>query len=114
RVPRADPDAPWPGRLPAPSPRLVPSRPVPAAVLDETGSDIGVSARFELTGRPRRVAVNGPPREVRGWAGPWPADERWWEPDSAHRCARLQVLTEDSALLLVWEHDLWTVEGVYD
>jgi protein ImuB len=114
RTPRADPDAPWPGRLPVPSPTLVPTRPITAAVLDERGAGVAVTARFELTGRPHRVALAGRPGEVHGWAGPWPADERWWAPESASRCARLQVLTEDSAYLLVWEHDRWTVAGVYD
>jgi protein ImuB len=118
RTPRADPDPPWPGRLPAPSPSLVLSRPVDAAVLDASGAGVGVTGRFVLTGKPHRVVLNGDAREVRAWAGPWPADERWWEPDQARRRARLQVLLADgdeqSALLLVHEHGRWLVEGWYD
>jgi protein ImuB len=115
RVPRADPDPPWPGRLPAPSPSLVPARPVFAAVLDSSGADVGVTGRYALTGEPCRVVRNGEAAELSGWAGPWPADERWWEPESARRRARLQVLLADeSALLLVRENEHWVVEGVYD
>ncbi|MFL6145878.1 MAG: DNA polymerase Y family protein, partial [Labedaea sp.] len=116
-----DPRPPWPGRLPSPSPSLVLARPAPAAVLDESGVDVGVTARFELTGEPSRVVLHGGARAVRAWAGPWPADERWWEPESGHRRARLQVLLADRsdadgelAVLLVRENERWLVEGVYD
>ena len=38
---------------------------------------------------------------VRGWAGPWPVVERWWEPGAGRRRAHLQVeLDEAPALLL--------------
>jgi protein ImuB len=63
--------------------------------------------------------VNGArPKEVVGWAGPWPADERWWEPES-RRHARLQVLLGSEkdrqvALLLLRKNERWTVEGEYD
>jgi protein ImuB len=115
RVPLADPVPPWPGRLPAPSPSLLPARPVPATVLDPAGADVGVTGRYELTGKPCQVKVNGGrPRQVLAWAGPWPADERWWEPESAHRRARLQVLLPDEALLLTRENEHWIVEGIYD
>lgn len=121
RVPPAPPDRPWPGRLPAPSPAAIPVRPMPASVVDEAGVEIGVTGRFRLTGEPVRVAFGGGrPRVVAGWAGPWPADERWWDPDSARRRARLQVLLaeqseEDNqeALLLVRENKRWSVEGIY-
>jgi protein ImuB len=123
RSPAADPDPPWPGRLPAPSPATVPREPEPAAVLDASGADVGVTGRYQLTARPSRVVVNGgPSRDVLGWAGPWPVDERWWDPASAHRAARLQVLAagaaadelEQIAFLLVRTGGRWAVEGVYD
>ncbi|HEU5473932.1 MAG TPA: DNA polymerase Y family protein [Actinophytocola sp.] len=114
RTPAADPEPPWPGRLPVPSPSLVPERPVAATVLDAQGAGVEVTARFELTGKPCRVTINGRPREVRGWAGPWPVDERWWAPESARRCVRLQVQTDREALLLERDGDRWVVAGVYD
>ncbi|MDQ3405301.1 MAG: DNA polymerase Y family protein, partial [Actinomycetota bacterium] len=107
---------------PAPSPTTVPARPLPASVLDQDGAEIVVDGRFRLTGVPANVTVGGAhPRAVIGWSGPWPADERWWEPEAARRRARLQVLLlekseEDSqdALLLVRENEKWSVEGIYD
>jgi len=113
-TPRADPDAPWPGRLPSPSPSLVLARPVAATVLDRSGAEVGVTGRYVLTGDPYWIAVRGGrPKEVLGWAGPWAADERWWEP-TARRRARLQVLLDSAALLLVRENERWIVEGQYD
>jgi protein ImuB len=123
RSPLTPPDRPWPGRLPAPSPATVPVRPIPAAVLDGAGAEVGVTGRFVLTGEPTRVAVDGGrSRPVIGWAGPWAADERWWEPTAARRRARLQVLLAEesekdskaqSAFLLVRENKKWSVEGIY-
>jgi protein ImuB len=121
RSPARDPDAPWPGRLPTPSPATVLATPLPARVFDETGALVDVSARHELTGSPCQVSVDGArPRRVHAWAGPWATDERWWAKPC--RRARLQVLLapekseEDTqtALLLVLSGERWTVEGIYD
>jgi protein ImuB len=125
RAPGLDPAPPWPGRLPAPSPSIVPTRPVPAEVLDASGAEVGVSGRHVVTADPHRVAVSGgPPRAVLGWAGPWPAVESWWAPGEARRRARIQVRLGasgqpahepgETALLLVREGGRWLVEGVYD
>lgn len=121
RGPRRDPDAPWPGRLPSPSPATVLAKPLPAKVVDEHGRAVAVSARHELTGRPCQVTVaGGQPRGVRAWAGPWATDARWWTRGQCRR-ARLQVLLADdraedvqTALLLVLTGERWTVEGIYD
>jgi protein ImuB len=120
RSPRRDPDAPWPGRLPAPSPATVLAKPLPAKVLDDEGRLVDISARHELTGRPCQVSVDGGrPRRVRAWAGPWTTDARWWT--TPCRRARLQVVLGDdqkddtqTALLLVLSEERWTVEGIYD
>ena len=54
------------------------------------------------------------------WAGPWPVDERWWDPDQskAGRTARAQVLVDDDersqALLLCYRQRRWYVEGIYE
>jgi protein ImuB len=108
--------APWPGRLPAPSPAVVPAEPWPAEVVDAGGGTVGVTGRFLVTAAPAAVAVGGAePVAVAGWAGPWPAEERWWDPDTAVRRARLQVrLTDGRALLLVVSDGRWAVEAEYD
>jgi protein ImuB len=114
--------SPWPGRLPAPSPSRVPTRPLPAEVLDDAGCAIGVSGRGRLTGVPYRIAVDGnPPRRVLAWAGPWPVEERWWQPGGGRRCARLQAVLDVAgpaddplAVLLACETGRWWVEGIYE
>ncbi|WP_106182622.1 Y-family DNA polymerase [Prauserella shujinwangii] len=125
RTPSGDGAAPWPGRLPAPSPATVYERPLPASVTDAAGADVDITDRQRMTGAPCQVAVNGGgPRRVLAWAGPWPVQARWWAPGGDVDLARLQVVLAgaepdepDSALLLVWRANrspLWTVEGVYD
>ncbi|MGH3684579.1 MAG: hypothetical protein ACRDSM_05900, partial [Pseudonocardiaceae bacterium] len=57
-----DAGPPWPGRLPAPSPSRVPTRPLPAEVLDDAGRAVGVSGRGQLTGVPHRIAMDAPAR----------------------------------------------------
>ena len=114
RSPTHDPDPPWPGRLPSPSPSTVLAKPLPAKVFDAEGRPVDISARHELTGRPCQVSVDGgAPRRVHAWAGPWATDARWWT--NPCRRARLQVLLEEqTALLLVLSEERWTVEGIYD
>ncbi|GAA2964955.1 protein ImuB [Actinokineospora diospyrosa] len=121
QTPESPPDHPWPGRLPSPAPATIPTQRKPATVLDRDGGEVGVTGRFTLTGQPDEVAVDGTSRRVIAWAGPWPADERWWEKDNGRRRARLQVLLAEQsevenqdALLLVRENEKWSVEGVYD
>ncbi|WP_092531301.1 Y-family DNA polymerase [Amycolatopsis arida] len=123
--PAGDPGAPWPGRLPPPSPATVFERPPPATVLDAAGEPVGITARHRITAPPHRVAVaGGRARRVLDWAGPWPVAAAWWTGPGARDRARLQVLPEGdrpgepgTALLLVWERGgdpMWTVEGRYD
>jgi len=107
---------PWPGRVPPPSPATVFSEPVAAEVLDADGGLVGVSGRGAVTAPPARVSVAGAAwGEVVAWAGPWPADERWWDVPSHRRRARFQVTTADgSAWLLGLEAGRWGADGAYD
>jgi protein ImuB len=77
---------------------------------------VRVSGRGEASAAPATVAVEGgPARAVVAWAGPWPLEERWWDPATAHRRARLQVVCDDGgAHLLVLERGSWSVEATYD
>ncbi len=119
------PAGPWPGTLPSPSPATVFADPRPAQVLDEHGDAVRVSARGMLSGRPATLVLligddatgwrRGRPRAIVAWAGPWPVEERWWEPGRQRRLARFQVITDDhDGFLVVAEHQRWWVSAKYD
>jgi protein ImuB len=95
RKPALDPRPPWPGRIPAPSPSLVPEVPWPVTVLDAGGRPVEITERNDVTAAPCQVLVaGGRPRTVCGWAGPWPVEERWWTaayPDTIPRRTRETV-----------------------
>lgn len=134
--------APWPGAVPAPSPSLLHEPPSPVDLLDAERRRVVVGGRGLVCGEPRWLASlpggagsearpgggrgGGHGREVRpgggrgdelevvAWAGPWPAEERWWDDIRRRRRARLQVLTRDGrAWLLVVEGGQWGIEAVY-
>jgi hypothetical protein len=106
--------APWPGRLPTPSPMAVFDAPTEAEVVDSRGAAVEVTGRGLLGAEPARLSVRGGPwQEVTAWAGPWPSTERWWS--SRRRRARLQVVTATGvAFLLTVERARWWVEAIYD
>ncbi len=116
-APQRDPERPWPGRLPGFSPAHVFGErpdvevvdPAGAVVtVDEHGIPSGPPAGFTPPGGARRIAVTA-------WAGPWPVDERWWDPAAARSVHRLQVTADDgSAWLLCAEAGRWWAEARYD
>ncbi|MBV9449628.1 MAG: DNA polymerase Y family protein [Streptosporangiaceae bacterium] len=108
-------DQPWPGRIPGAAPAAVFPEPRDAAVTDRGGRPVTVSGRCEVSAPPQTLAVDGgPPREITGWAGPWPLAERWWDPDSASRRARFQLVTEDGrAWLAAVRGGRWRIEAGY-
>ena len=123
------PSGPWPGALPAPSPSTVFADPHPAEVLDDVGQPVQVSGRGVVSAPPAQFRLMsgdeasgwrpGRTRHIVAWAGPWPIDERWWEPEGHRRLARFQVITEDPAgdqrgYLVVAEHRRWWVAALYD
>jgi protein ImuB len=74
-----------------------------------------VDGRVLVSAAPAQVRVaDGPWLPVEAWAGPWPADERWWDPPSHRRRARLQVLAGGRAHLFTLERGRWWLEGLYD
>ncbi len=109
-------EAPWPGRIPAPSPANVFTDPPRVDVLDQAGVRVGVTGRGEPTADPVRVRIGHRPAvAITGWAGPWPVDERWWEPDQHRRRARFQLMTvEGTAHLVTLEAGQWYLEATYD
>ena len=107
---------PWPGRLPRPSPALVYADLPEIALVDGDGRGISVDRRGTLRGAPARVVIGqGRALDVKGWCGPWPCEELWWDPRRATRRARLQLLLHDERVLLVLcSRGSWHLEGEYD
>lgn len=123
------PSGPWPGALPAPSPATVFADPHPAEVLDSAGQAVEVSGRGAVSAPPAGFRLlngdeeqgwrRGRIRDITAWAGPWPIDERWWEPDGHRRLARFQVVTEDRdegqrGYLVIAEHRRWWIAALYN
>jgi len=110
--------APWPGSLPGPAtPTVVHPAPMPVRLLDDRGFPVQVSGRGMISGAPAALAVRsrGRPEPLTWWAGPWPCDERWWDPAGHRRRVRLQVLTKAGAAhLLILEAGRWSLEATYD
>lgn len=127
--------APWAGALPRPSPSIVLARPVPVALTDAQGRQIGVDIHGQIDAAPALVSIEGiqgeapwdhhceargraqpwasGPRPVTSWAGPWPLDEGWWTPQGARRRAYLQVTTDAGPPLLLMRAGQWWLEAVY-
>jgi protein ImuB len=106
----------WPGRVPAPAPAVVPPVPLPAEVVDASGTQVAVSGRGLLVSSPHQVSVEGDRWDpIESWAGPWPIDERWWDPPAHRRRARFQLVTSTGvAYLAVLEGRRWWIEAIYD
>jgi protein ImuB len=114
-------EQPWPGRLPSPAPSLVLDPPAPIELLDANGRPVVVGERGALLRPPSRIGLRREaPVPVTSWAGPWPADERWWDPRSAVRVARMQVVDAHGRAYLVagemttGDAPCWVLEGIYD
>ena len=115
------PDQPWPGRLPSPAPSVLIDPPAAVAVLDEIGQPVVITERGGVIRPPARLGVgNDPPVAVTSWAGPWPVDERWWDPGQSTRVARLQLVDARGRAYLVagemrrTDAPRWSLEGIYD
>lgn len=113
-APGPDPGQPWPGQLPDPSPAVLLDDPV--ELLDAQGNPIRVTGRGLFSAEPARLTLRGRDDRLSWWAGPWPVDERWWDPErTGGRTARAQVLLEsERALLLCYRQRRWYLEGAYE
>ncbi|HTR70768.1 MAG TPA: DNA polymerase Y family protein [Mycobacteriales bacterium] len=121
RTPVREPTGPWPGRLPSPAPSVLITPPSPVEVVDETGHPVVVTERGAVLRPPARLRTETTgSAAVISWAGPWPVDERWWDPEQCARVARLQLVDlYGRAYLVVGEMaracpPRWFLEGVYD
>lgn len=98
--PVRDPAAPWPGRVPSPSPALVSAAP-PLIEVEWDG------------GTPVRVRMGTRFEPVLSWAGPWRMTGRWWRGETAWD--RYQIVTSAGAVLcMVDETGRAYLAGVYD
>jgi protein ImuB len=109
-------DRPWPAQIPAPAPATVYQVPRPAVITDDREEPVTVTGRALVSAPPTRLSADGGPwLAVTSWAGPWPVTERWWDPASARRCARFQLVTDDgNAWLAVVQDGRWLIEASYD
>ncbi len=108
--------SPWPGSVPPPSPALVHQPALPAEVVDAAGEPVVVTSRGGCTAPPAKLSIDGGLwTPVGGWAGPWPVEERWWDPPAHRRRARFQLLTgRGAAHLAAVEGGRWWIEATYD
>lgn len=115
--PVRDPEAPWPGQIPAPRPTLVEHTPVD--LLDAHGN-IVTARPSGLDNAPaflRVPAAGDRPRfstRITDWSATWPVETRWWDPETAQYRVRLQVVdAEGRAFLLCKEQGQWYLTGRY-
>ena len=110
---------PWPGRLPSPLPTTVHLLPPHVEILDTHGQLVQVTRRGELSAPPASLVLESDKNTftshpIVDWAGPWPLEEKWWDPQSARRQARMQIVTDTTcAYLVVAEGGSWWLEGEY-
>jgi protein ImuB len=94
-----DLQAPWPGRIPEPSPALVPPQPRPVEVEWDGGF-------------PTRVRLGSRWEPVLAWAGPWRCTGRWWEGEG--HADRYQIVTSVGAFRCEARDGVCYLTGVYD
>jgi protein ImuB len=107
---------PWPGALPDPPPATVYEMPRPLHVEDVRGRPVTIDERGRVSAAPAViVSQTGTRRDLTAWAGPWPLEERWWDPAAARAVHRVQAVDASGcAWLLVRDAEGWWAEGRYD
>jgi protein ImuB len=111
-----DPRRPWPGAVPPPHPATVYEIPRQITVEDVRGRPVAVTERGVLSASPAvLVSPTGARRDLTAWAGPWPLEERWWDPQTAREAQRFQMVdVHGEAWLLVLDARGWWAHGRYD
>ncbi len=94
-----DPEAPWPGATPSPSPSLVPDE---EHLLEVEWDD----------GMPIRVRLGSRWESVLSWSGPWRLSGRWWQGEPTSD--RYQIVTSLGALLCRVTEGRTFLAGIYD
>ena len=122
----------WTGSIPAPWPAIVFSEPQKVQLQDKDGAMVVITGRHELLQNPSVLRVQSALLDssarsadvdnyaVQQFAGPWPVEERWWDPIRRRRLARLQVLVQHPytqvqyLVLLTIENRQWYISASYD
>ncbi|MGY4856886.1 DNA polymerase Y family protein [Cryobacterium sp. AP23] len=124
--PRADsrgPARPWSGSLDGLVPSTVFRQRRPVSLLAADGREVAVDDRGALDGDPAGfTSTPSPPgtagtadRRVAAWAGPWPVQERWWDPATTRTVQRMQIVDDaGDAWLLALDDQGWCAEARYD
>ena len=110
--PDRDPEAPWPGAIPAPHPVRILRTPV--ELLDTAGAPV-VARSTGLDSAPATLRIPGAStHRIVDHSSPWPVETGWWDPAVRQRRVRLQVLAEDGAAFLLCREDgQWRLVGEY-
>jgi protein ImuB len=109
----------WSGSLPMPWPAWVAAQPIDINVVDADQRHVGVTGRHELTSIPASVEMGTLRYHVEKVGGPWPVEERWWDPRRARRHVRAQLLVRNAQgaqriFLVVLENNVWKLIARYD
>ena len=110
------PDRRFVGALPSPTPACVHHRPFDVHVLDVHRRAVIVSGRHEMSGVPTHIVMDGNELDIRSWSGPWPVEERWWDPQRHRRAVRMQVVVGENpsvAFVLTLEQGRWRATARY-
>ena len=119
-VPRAEPDLPWPGQLPQPSPAVLLDDPV--ELLDAQGNPIRVTSRGMFSADPARLTgmrsagtTGCAGGRDRGRSTSGGGTTGLGRSTAGGRTVRAQVLLEsERALLLCFRQRRWYLEGIYE
>lgn len=109
----------WTGSLPEPWPAWVAAQAIDINVFDSQQCHVGVTGRHELTCDPVSVEVGTMRYHIEKVGGPWPVEERWWDPRRARRHVRAQFLVRNTqgvtrVFLVVLENNAWKLIARYD
>jgi protein ImuB len=110
----------WSGALGGLAPTVRIEPPLRVEVVDQRGGAVMVNGRHFVTSLPHRVLVNGHTWGIVRWWGPWPVEERWWDPVRHRRMVRLQCIvapqqqeTQQETWLMNLEQRSWWLVGTY-
>lgn len=109
----------WSGSLPVPWPAWVAAQPIDINIVDADQHHVGVTGRHELTSTPVSVEMGRLHYHIEKVGGPWPVEERWWDPRRARRHVRAQLLVRNAqgatrVFLVVLENNVWKLIARYD